>query len=139
MHLVLLESALNKGEGGKLYTTNVPAVAQACPTLCDPMGCSPPGSSIRGNSQARILEWAAISLSSIMYIWLQLKIRYKVSHIKMLPFVRIFSKQNSDLYLNLNYEASKERGVNTRNSRKDKETQLQGDVNNSGFHLLEGT
>ena len=120
MHLVLLESALNKGEGGKLYTTNVPVVAQACPTLCDPTGCSPPGSSIHGNSQARILEWAAISLSNVMYIWLQLKIRYKVSHVKMLPFVRIFSKQNSDLYLNLNYEASKERGVNTRNSLKER-------------------
>ena len=30
-----------------------------CPTLCDPMDCSPPGSSIHGISQARILEWAA--------------------------------------------------------------------------------
>ena len=38
-------------------------VAQLCPTLCDPMDCSPPGSSIHGIFQARILEWVAISFS----------------------------------------------------------------------------
>ena len=32
--------------------------------LCDPMGCSPPGSSVHGISQARILEWVAIPFSS---------------------------------------------------------------------------
>ena len=32
-------------------------VTQLCPTLCDPMGCSPPGSSVHGIFQARILEW----------------------------------------------------------------------------------
>ena len=36
-------------------------VAQSCPTLCDPMDCSPPGSFVRGILQARILEWVAIS------------------------------------------------------------------------------
>ena len=36
---------------------------QSCPTLCDPMDCSPPGSSIHGILQARILEWVAISSS----------------------------------------------------------------------------
>ena len=38
-------------------------VAQLCPTLCDPMDCSPPGSSVHGILQARILEWVAISFS----------------------------------------------------------------------------
>ena len=38
-------------------------VAQSCPTLCDPMGCSLPGSFIHGILQARILEWVAISFS----------------------------------------------------------------------------
>ena len=38
-------------------------VAQSCLTLCDPMDCSPPGSSIHGISQARILEWVTISFS----------------------------------------------------------------------------
>ena len=32
---------------------------QSCPTLCDPVNCSPPGSSVRGISQARVLEWVA--------------------------------------------------------------------------------
>ena len=36
-------------------------VAQSCLTLCDPMDCSPPGSSVHGILQARILEWVAIS------------------------------------------------------------------------------
>src|SRR5574342_240891 len=38
-------------------------VTQSCPTLCDPMGCSPPGSSVHGILQARILEWVAIPFS----------------------------------------------------------------------------
>ena len=35
-------------------------VAQSCPTLCDPMDYSPPGSSVHGISRARILEWVAL-------------------------------------------------------------------------------
>ena len=38
--------------------------AQLCLTLCNPRDCGPPGSSIHGTSQARILEWAAISFST---------------------------------------------------------------------------
>ena len=38
-------------------------VAQSCPTLCDPMDCSLPGSSVHKIFQARILEWVAISFS----------------------------------------------------------------------------
>ena len=38
-------------------------VAQLCLTLCDPMDCSLPGSSIRGIFQARVLEWGAIAFS----------------------------------------------------------------------------
>ena len=38
-------------------------VAQLCQILCDPMNCSPPGSSVHGILQARILEWIAISFS----------------------------------------------------------------------------
>ena len=37
---------------------------QSCPTLCDPIDDSPPGSSIPGILQARILEWVAISFSN---------------------------------------------------------------------------
>ena len=37
--------------------------AQSCPTLCDPMDCSPPGSSVLVIFQAIVLEWVAISSS----------------------------------------------------------------------------
>ena len=35
-------------------------ITESCPTLCDPMDCSPPGSSVHGILQARILEWAVL-------------------------------------------------------------------------------
>ena len=38
-------------------------VAQSCPTRCDPMDYSPPGSSVHGILQARILEWVAMPSS----------------------------------------------------------------------------
>ena len=41
-------------------------VAQSCPTLRNPMDCSPPGSSVHGIFQARVLEWGAIAFS----LWL---------------------------------------------------------------------
>ena len=50
------ESTFNSGERKK-------KVAQSCLTLCDPMDCSLPGSSVHGIFQARILEWVAISFS----------------------------------------------------------------------------
>ena len=43
-------------------------VTQLYPTLCDPMGCGPPGSSVHGIFQARILEWLAIPLQGIFLI-----------------------------------------------------------------------
>ena len=52
-------------------------VAESCPTLCDPMDCSPLGSSDQGIFQATVLEWIAISFSrgsswigrQILYHW----------------------------------------------------------------------
>ena len=38
---------------------------QSCPTLCDPIDSSPPGSPVPGTLQARALEWVAISFSSV--------------------------------------------------------------------------
>ena len=38
-------------------------VAQSCLTLCDAVDCRPPGSSVHGTLQARILEWVAVSFS----------------------------------------------------------------------------
>ena len=45
-------------------------VAQSCPTLHNPMDCSPPGSSIHGIFQARVLEWGAIAFSNIRHWFL---------------------------------------------------------------------
>ena len=45
-------------------------VAESCPTLCDPMDCSPPGSSVHGVFQAIVLEWIPFSFSR-GYSWLR--------------------------------------------------------------------
>ena len=42
-------------------------VAQLCPTLRDPMDCSPPGFSVHGIFQARVLEWGATAFSWWLY------------------------------------------------------------------------
>ena len=47
-------------------------VAPSCPTLCDPMDCSPPGSSVHGIFQARVLEWGAIAFSVTSLISIRL-------------------------------------------------------------------
>ena len=39
---------------------------QSCPTLCDPIDGSPPGSAVPGILQARVLEWGAIATSPIV-------------------------------------------------------------------------
>ena len=52
----------NQSTGGSAWGWGVCVHAQSpqlCPTLCDPMGCSLPGSSVHGILQARILEWGA--------------------------------------------------------------------------------
>ena len=43
-------------------------VAQSCPTLSDPMDCSPLGSSVYGIFQARVLEWGAIAFSAVVVL-----------------------------------------------------------------------
>ena len=53
------------------FTLNVPSAAakllQSCLTLCNPIDGSPPGSSVHGIFQARVLEWAAIAFSGEVY------------------------------------------------------------------------
>ena len=46
-----------------LFIMHACLVTESCPTLCNTMNCSQPGSSVHGLSQARILEWVAISFS----------------------------------------------------------------------------
>ena len=51
---------------GELWSSAAAAAAkslQSCPTLCDPIDGSPPGSPVPGILQARTLEWVAISFS----------------------------------------------------------------------------
>ena len=50
-----------------VYTASAAAKSlQSCMTLCDPMDSSPPGSSVHRILQTRILEWVAISFSTII-------------------------------------------------------------------------
>ena len=58
------KNSFNKNENYTEYESESEReVTQSCPTLCDPVDCSPPGSSVHGILQARILEWVAISFS----------------------------------------------------------------------------
>ena len=69
-----LTSLMSLAFGGRFFTTSTTwealldacesEVAQSCPTLCNPMDYSPPGSPIPGILQARTLEWVAISFSN---------------------------------------------------------------------------
>ena len=47
-----------------LFPVAAAKLLQSCPTLCDPIDSSPPGSPVPGILQARTLEWVAISFSS---------------------------------------------------------------------------
>ena len=51
---------------------NESQVPQLCPSLCDPTGGSPPGSSVHGIFQARVLEWGAIAFS-IYFVYMHAK------------------------------------------------------------------
>ena len=46
------------------YAAAAAKLLQSCPTLCDPIDGSPPGSAVPGILQARTLEWVAISFSN---------------------------------------------------------------------------
>ena len=52
-------TTIGRGKGSESESE----VAQLCPTLSDPMDYSPPGSSVHGIFQARVLEWGAIAFS----------------------------------------------------------------------------
>ena len=56
---------MQNGEAQRLISAypKVKVKVKSCPTLSDPMDCSPPGSSVHGMFQARVLEWGAIAFS----------------------------------------------------------------------------
>ena len=55
---------MSKGHQLEMYRYAAAKSLQSCPTLCDPIDGSPPGSAIPGILQARTLEWVAISFSN---------------------------------------------------------------------------
>ena len=61
--VTLLASSIDAAPVCQLLHCTTVLFNQSCLTLCDPMDCSPPGSSVYGIFQARILEWVAISFS----------------------------------------------------------------------------
>ena len=65
-------------------------VNQSCPTLCDPMDCSPPGSFVHGILKARILEWVAISSSSHLILCCPLLLLPSIP-----PSIRVFSSEST--------------------------------------------
>ena len=55
-------------------------IAQSCPTFSDPIDCSPPGSSIHGIFQARVLEWVAVAFSKDRYRNIDINMTYIIIH-----------------------------------------------------------
>ena len=77
-----------------LYIVKKELDAQSCPALCDHMDCSPPGFSIHGFSQARTLEWVAISFSNV-WKW---KVKVKsLSRVRLLvtPWIAAYQAPRS--------------------------------------------
>ena len=58
--------------------------AQLCLILYDPMDCSPPGSSVHGIFQVRILEWVAISFSKVRTTFLKKNFFFKFIYMAVL-------------------------------------------------------
>ena len=77
---------------------------QLCPTLCDPMDCSLPGSSVHGIFQARILEWVAISFSRSLLKLMSIALVMPSNHLilchplllppSIFPSIRVFSNES---------------------------------------------
>ena len=61
MYLNIIKAAYDKPIPNNIGKES--EASQSCPTLCNPMDCSVPGSSIYGIFKARVLEWVAISFS----------------------------------------------------------------------------
>ena len=75
-------------------------VAQVCPTLRDPMDCSPPGSSVHGIFQAGALEWGATAFSIVFFMTAALLIISSTRHnLSSLPdFANVFPEPFFYLY-----------------------------------------
>ena len=74
-------------------------VAQSCPTLRDPMDCSPPGSSVHGIFQARVLEWVDRLLSVKYFLLKQSLLQQHNSKASILQCSAFFMVQLSHPYV----------------------------------------
>ena len=72
---------------------------QSCLTLCDPMDCSPPGSSIHGIFQARVLEWGAIAFFDLHLYYLLF--RQSVNIFFEYPSIVVFFKRRGSTFHNI--------------------------------------
>ena len=69
----IIQIEVSQKEKDKYHAAATAKSLQSCPILCDPMDCSPPGSSIHGIPRATVLEWGAIAFSRMfhgqLHIW----------------------------------------------------------------------
>ena len=84
-----IEAAASKNDIIKTQTAATAKSLQSCPTLCDPIDGSPPGSPVPGILQARTLEWVAISFSNAC--------KWKVK-VKLLSRVRLLATPRTAAY-----------------------------------------
>ena len=96
-------SGRNLDQGWKIWQMKMleSLVVQPCLTLCDPMDCSPPGSSVHGIFQARVLEWVAIFFSRGSS---QPRDRTWVSHIVSRCFTDWATREVMNIYFNFNFK-----------------------------------
>ena len=80
-------------------------VAQLCPTLSNPMDCSPPGSSVHGISQARVLELGAIAFSEnyiyqFLFTFLNVTAaKFKITNMASISGSRYLSRMLSNVWV----------------------------------------
>ena len=70
-------------------------IAQSGPTLSDPMDCSPPGSSVHGIFQARVLEWGAIAFSDKTVWRLLKKLKTEIPYDPTTPLLGMYLKKKN--------------------------------------------
>ena len=83
------------------HNVNWSEVAQSCPTLCNSMDCSPPGFSLHGILQARVLEWVAISFSrgsSVLIIVFNVR-KFMVGSVYFLSYVPLLIHRKNSCVL----------------------------------------
>ena len=90
----------NAKECSNYFTAAAAKLHQSCPTLCDPTDSSPPGSTVAGILQVRVLEWGAIAFSAnyctIAFISHASKIMLKIFQVRFQQYMN-FQKFKLDL------------------------------------------